>query len=83
MASNGHTFQPVVENTGESAIGVGIQDGMVVLRMAEPMDMLGMQPAQAAHIAMAIMRAAVQLDPELADGMEFPDADPPGGDASH
>lgn len=69
MSSNGHTYTPVVENTGPSAIGVGTQDDMVVIRLAEPMDLLGMTPEEAVHIAMALMRAACQLKPELGEGL--------------
>lgn len=66
---NGHTYQPVVETHGESELGVGVQDGMVLVRLPEPMDLLGMTPEQAVHIAMALMRAAVQLKPELGEGL--------------
>lgn len=69
MSSNGHEYQPVVEDGGPSEIGVGVLDDRVVIRLAEPMDLLGMTPEEAVHIAMALMRAAVQIKPELGEGL--------------
>lgn len=69
MSENGHSYQQVVEDGGPSEIGVGVLDGRVIIQLAEPMDVLGMTPEEAVHIAMALMRAAVELKPELGEGL--------------
>ena len=60
-----------LENSGETQIGVTTADGRVVVAFTEPLDWIGMSPRQAFTIAMLIVKNAIELDPELAEGFDF------------
>jgi hypothetical protein len=66
---NDHVYQAVADDDGPSQIGVGNADGRVVIQLAEPMQWFAMTPAQAVHVAMALMRNACEVDPSLSDGL--------------
>lgn len=75
--NDSYTYLPVVTDNGPTSMGVGVLDDRVVVQIAEPPDkegrtevhVFGMTPEEAVHIAMALMRSAVQLKPELGEGL--------------
>jgi len=75
MSDTDFSYQPVADDSGPSQIVIAPVDGRVVMTLTEPMQWVGMTPTQAVYIAMAMMRAAVAIDPSLADGV--PDNDTP------
>lgn len=68
-----HEFQAVADDDGPDAIRVGVADGRVIVQLSQEMQWFGMTPQQAMHIAVALTRYAIELDPRLADGL--PDED--------
>lgn len=75
MSDPDFQYQPVADDDGQTQLAIGNADGRVVVTLPEPMQWIGMTPRQAVYIAMALMRNAVELEPELADGL--PDNDEP------
>lgn len=70
-----HAYQPVADDNGPSQIAIVQADGRVVVMLPEEMQWIGLTPVEAVHLAMALMRHAIALDPSLEDGL--PDNDTP------
>lgn len=64
-----HAYQAVADDNGPSQIAVTKADGRVVVMLPEEMQWIGMTPVEAVHVAMALMRNAIDLDPSLKDGL--------------
>lgn len=70
-----HTYQAVADDNGPTQMAVSTIDGRVVIMLPEEMQWVGLTPVEAMHIAVALTRHAISLDPSLADGL--PDVDQP------